>query len=716
MSRYRRHVDEILKLMSDQSRIRNVGIVAHIDHGKTTLSDSLLSASGYLSDELAGSVRALDYLEEEQLRGITIKAANISLLFDYNDNSYLVNLVDTPGHVDFTGNVTRALRVIDGVIVVVDSVEGIMAQTETVTRQALSENIKPVLFINKIDRLINELKLSESEIQARLQNIILEFNNLIDSYSDEGFKSDWKVNPLDGSAFFGSALDGWGFNYEIFNKKNIRFRFIIEKYKNSEKSSLKNTLPVHEPVVQAVIKHVPPPRTAQKYRIAKIWSGVADSEAGGNLINCNPAGPTILAVSSIIYDPKLKYTIVARIFSGTVRRGDTLIALSDKSKHTVNQVFLLMGPSRELISEAKAGNIIGLSGLAGIKSGETLVQEGFDNKMIPFEQIRYVSEPVMTVSLEPVKLAQLPDLINSLEILVIQDPNLRISINKETGEYLLSGIGELHLEITINKLREKGFEIIASEPMVIYRETIKDTLERAVESSSFIRKITLKLGPLSDEMISFLSKYGSEPVDQTKILNTFKRNFKDNPIAERTIWVFPNENILVSDLPEINSKISEALIQIIRSKLAAGLLCEDHVRGIMVRIKELDLDEKKLNLAELTSMLNNLFNQVYNDCNPILLEPIYKIQITSPQEFVGKISTLLSQKRGRVESILEGKNTVTINGYMPVKETFELSDELRSKTSGKAFWQTQFYNWQPLGEKEAEHVVREIRERKGLQT
>ncbi|WEU40983.1 MAG: GTP-binding protein [Candidatus Odinarchaeum yellowstonii] len=715
MSRYRKHLNEILTLMEDQSKIRNVGIVAHIDHGKTTLSDSLLSASGYLSDELAGSVRALDYLEEEQLRGITIKAANISLLFNYNADSYLVNLVDTPGHVDFTGNVTRALRVIDGVIIVVDSVEGVMAQTETVTRQALSENIKPVLFINKIDRLINELKLSESEIQARLQNIIIEFNSLIESYSEDRFKSNWKINPINGSAFFGSALDRWGFNYEIFSKRNLKFKFIIEKYKNNEKSLLKSALPIHEPVIQAIINHLPSPREAQKYRIDKIWSGSLESEAGDYLTRCESSGPVILAVSSVLYDPKLKYTLIARIFSGTIRRGQVLVSLSDKSTHTVNQLFLIMGPSREPIDKATAGNIIGITSNVNIKSGETLVQEGFDNKMIPFEQIRYVSEPVMTVSLEPVKLTQLPELIEALELLVIQDPNLKISINKETGEYLLSGIGELHLEITIKKLREKGFDIIASEPMVIYRETIKNQMELTVEpTSQFIKKLGLKLAPLDEDIISFLARYSNEISDQKKIFNILKRSFKDNPFIEKIMCVFPNENILVSDVPEINPKISEILIQVFKSKLAAGLLCEEPVRGMLIYIKELDLDEKKLNIVELTSILNDLFNQIYNSCSPLLLEPIYRIQVTSHPEFVGKISTLISQRRGRVETIIEGRNTVTINGFIPVRETFKLSDELRSKTSGRAFWQMQFHNWQPLGKKEEEQVVRELRERKGL--
>ncbi|MEM2568032.1 MAG: GTP-binding protein, partial [Candidatus Bathyarchaeia archaeon] len=190
-----RQTSEILKLMHRKENIRNIGIIAHIDHGKTTMTDSLLAEAGLLSPRIAGKARTLDYLEEEQKRGITIKTANISLLHEIGGSPYVINLVDTPGHVDFTGKVTRALRAVDGVVVVVDAVEEVMVQTETVTRQALEERVRPVLFINKVDRLIRELKLTPEEIQDKFTRIIRDFNSLIELYGEPDFKEKWKVDP-----------------------------------------------------------------------------------------------------------------------------------------------------------------------------------------------------------------------------------------------------------------------------------------------------------------------------------------------------------------------------------------------------------------------------------------------------------------------------------------------------------------------------------------
>jgi elongation factor 2 len=299
-----RQITNILALMSKKDSIRNLGILAHIDHGKTTLTDSLLSGTGLLSPSVAGSARVLDYLEEEQKRGITLKTANISLLYRTADASFIVNLVDTPGHVDFTGKVTRALRTIDGAVVVVDAVEEVMAQTELVLRQALEERVRPVLFVNKIDRLITELKLTEEQIQKKFTHIISLFNDLIEIYGESPFKEKWKANPAEGNVAFGSALHRWGFTLEMARERNMRFSDIMNAYENMAYEKLAKQLPLHTAILDMAVRHVPNPFEAQKYRVEKIWKGNVASEHGKAMTNCDDNGPIIACISNVQSDSK----------------------------------------------------------------------------------------------------------------------------------------------------------------------------------------------------------------------------------------------------------------------------------------------------------------------------------------------------------------------------------------------------------------------------
>src|SRR4030043_132612 len=248
-----RQTAEILRLMGKKEPVRNLGVIAHIDHGKTTLTDSLLAGAGLLSSKVAGSARVLDYLEEEQKRGITIKTANISLLYRTANSSFIINLVDTPGHVDFTGKVTRALRSIDGAIVVVDAVEEVMAQTEIVVQQALQERVHPILFINKTDRLITEMKLNQTRIQEKLNRIIQNYNYLIEIHAEQRFKKEWRANPKKDNVIIGSALHRWGFTLTTAKEKGIKFNDILNAYNKNEHEKLAKALPIHKAILDAAI-------------------------------------------------------------------------------------------------------------------------------------------------------------------------------------------------------------------------------------------------------------------------------------------------------------------------------------------------------------------------------------------------------------------------------------------------------------------------------
>ncbi len=355
-----KQIAQIQQLISRKELIRNIGIIAHIDHGKTTLADSLLAGAGLLSTVMAGQARVLDYLEEEQKRKITLKTANITLLYKTSDNPYIINLVDTPGHVDFTGKVTRALRVIDGAVVVVDAVEEIMAQTEIVTRQALEERVRPVLFINKVDRLITELHLTEEQIQKKLDHIISSFNDLLELYCEEPFKNQWKVNGSLGNVAFGAALHGWGFTLNIAKEKGVKFSDIIKAYERGEGAKLQKTIPVYEAIFEMVIKKFPNPREAQAYRIQEIWDGHVDSFIGKALIECSDEGPAVFCVTNVYSDDNSGTVATGRLFSGTVRKGKRLHLVDALSETVVEQVAIDMGSLREEVDSASAGNLMSL--------------------------------------------------------------------------------------------------------------------------------------------------------------------------------------------------------------------------------------------------------------------------------------------------------------------------------------------------------------------
>ncbi|MEM4726552.1 MAG: GTP-binding protein, partial [Nitrososphaerales archaeon] len=375
------------------------------------MSDSLLAACGLLSPSVAGQALALDYMDLEQQRQMTIKAANVTLYYEYNNTPYVLNMIDTPGHIDFTGRVTRSLRAIDGAVVVTDAVEGVMTQTETVTRQALEERVRPVLYINKIDRLVKELRLTPERMQQWLAGIVNDFNHLISIYAEPEYKEKWKVSIQDNSVSFGSAKDRWGFNLEIAQKKGIRFSDVYDAYTKGTASELAQNFPLHEAILSMVIKHHPPPDVAQRYRIPRIWKGDLDSEVGKALLNCDENGPIVMMVTNVVVDPQAGVVATGRLFSGTVRDGDKVYLIGSKREERIQSVNMFMGPYREIIGVLGAGNIPALLGLEHARAGETISSI---KDLVPFESIKYVSEPVVTVAVEPKHPRDLPKLVDVL--------------------------------------------------------------------------------------------------------------------------------------------------------------------------------------------------------------------------------------------------------------------------------------------------------------
>src|SRR5438105_5726814 len=465
---------DILRIIGNKEQIRNFGVIAHVDHGKTTMSDSLLASSGIISPSVAGQALALDSMKLEQDRQMTIVQANVTLLYEANGEEYVINMIDTPGHIDFTGRVTIRLRSIDGAVVVSDSVEGIMTQTETVTRQALEERVRPVLYINKIDRLIKELRLPPEKMQEWLLDIITNFNRLIDIYAEPEYKEKWQVSIQDGSVSFGSAKDKWGFNSDVMKKKGISFKDIYAAYaEGGDIKALAEKAPLYDAVLGMVVKHHPSPDVAQKYRIPKIWKGDLESDLGKAHLNCDDNGTTVMMIVNMTVDPAAGPVAIGRLFSGKIKDGDRVHIIDTKREGRIQSVNFFMGNQREMVGELAAGNIPALLGLEHARAGQTLSTVA---GVHTFEGIHYVSEPVVQMAVEPKHPKDLPKLVEALNRITIEDPNLVVKINEESGETIIAGMGVLHLEIATALIADAKVEVVTSQPLINYRETIRTSV------------------------------------------------------------------------------------------------------------------------------------------------------------------------------------------------------------------------------------------------
>jgi elongation factor 2 len=587
--------------MSRKEDIRDIGIIAHIDHGKTTMTDSLLAEAGLLSPKIAGEARALDYLEEEQKRGITIKTANISLLHEMGGKSYVINLIDTPGHVDFTGKVTRALRAIDGVVVVVDAVEEVMVQTETVTRQALAERVKPVLFINKVDRLIRELKLSSDEVQKKLLRIIRDFNNLIEIYGEPELKDKWKVDAAKGTVAFGSALHKWGFTLDMAQQKGIKFSDIVETYKKEQWQGLPEKLPIHTAILDMVVKHHPNPIEAQKYRVPKIWKSDIDSEIGQAMLHCRDDGPTVMCITLAQLDPHAGLVATGRLFSGEVKEGDQVYLLGARKDYRIQQVSMYMGAFREVVGRIGAGNISALLGLDLARAGETLVDIAHRDVMVPFERIKYVSEPVVTIAIEPKHPRELPRLVDAMHRLAIEDPNLVTTINTETGEYLLSGMGELHLEIACKFLKDftgGTLEIITSKPIVVYRESVSGQGVLAMaKSPNKHNKFWIQVESLEEKVIEMIEKGDISEIMNRKQMGAILHKEAGWPAneARKVLALEEHRNMIIDATKGVQymREVKDTIIAGFRWGAESGPLAGEPMRGVKVRLLDAQLHEDR---------------------------------------------------------------------------------------------------------------------------
>jgi elongation factor 2 len=524
---------------------------------------------------------------------------------------------------------------------------------------------------------------------------------------------------------FGSALHKWGLTIPIAQKAGIKFSEIVKAYEKGgeEVSRLADEFPLYRAILDMVVQHIPSPRAAQKYRIPKIWRGDIDSEIGKSMLNCDPKGPLVICVSKMVADPHAGLVATGRVFSGTATSGDEVYLMMAKSTGRIQQVGLYMGPYREVVDRVLAGNIVALLGLDNARAGETVVGIDYKDSMVPFEKLAYISEPVVTVAIEPKKSADLPRLVDTLRKMAIEDPTLHVKINEETGEYLISGMGTLHLEIALWDLRQRtgGMEVDVSPPIVVYRESIKGSAGPIEgKSPNKHNRIYISIEPLDEVTIKLLST-GAVYEDQdwrvrAKILRSEAGWDADEARGIMAIDQYLNIFVDVTKGIQYLRDIKDTLISAFRWSMEAGPLAQEPIRGVKVKLVDAMVHEDPAHRgpAQIMPATKNAIFAAFLSASPILLEPVLKLEAKVPQEFVSGLLRVITSKRGKIIAMEDQKLLMFVRCHIPVSETFDLSDQIRGATQGRCFWSTEFSHWGVVPQQLAEELIRQIRKRKGL--
>ncbi|XP_041659098.1 elongation factor 2-like [Cheilinus undulatus] len=842
-------VDQIRSIMDKKSNIRNMSVIAHVDHGKSTLTDSLVSKAGLIASGCAGEARFTDTRKDEQERCITIKSTAISMYYELGDNDlafikqckdgngFLINLIDSPGHVDFSSEVTAALRVTDGALVVVDCVSGVCVQTETVLRQAIAERIKPVLMMNKMDRALLELQLEPDELYQTFQRIVENVNVIISTYGEDecGPMGNIMIDPVVGTVGFGSGLHGWAFTLKqfaemyvakftkdpncqqkqmspddrckkvtdmmkklwgdryfdpkagkfsktatgpegqklprtfcqlvldpifkvfdaIMNFKKDETAKLIEKLdvkldaedKEKEgkpllKAVMRRWLPAGDALLQMITIHLPSPVTAQKYRCELLYEGPGDDDAAMGIKNCDPKAPLMMYISKMVpTSDKGRFYAFGRVFSGVVSTGLKVRIMGpnftpgkkeDLYLKPIQRTILMMGRYVEPIEDVPCGNIVGLVGVDQflVKTGTITTFEQAHNMRV----MKFSVSPVVRVAVGAKNPADLPKLVEGLKRLSKSDPMVQCII-EESGEHIIAGAGELHLEICLKDLEEDHacISLKKSDPVVSYRETVNEESDQMCLSKSPNKhnRLFMKCRPFPDGL--------ADQIDAGKICARQEVKVRTRALVEqyewdvgeaRKIWCFgpegtgPNLLIDVTKGVQYLNEIKDSVVAGFQWATKEGVLCEENMRAIRFDIHDVTLHTDAIHRGggQIIPTARRVLYACQLTAQPRLMEPVYLVEIQCPEQVVGGIYGVLNRKRGHVfeESQLMGTPMFMVKAYLPVNESFGFTADLRSNTGGQAFPQCVFDHWQILpgdpndASTKAAQVVAETRKRKGL--
>jgi len=836
-------VDQVRSCMDKKRNIRNMSVIAHVDHGKSTLTDSLVAKAGIIAAAKAGETRATDTRKDEQERCITIKSTAISMYFEMDpkdlafckqekakapDGSdecgFLINLIDSPGHVDFSSEVTAALRVTDGALVVVDCVSGVCVQTETVLRQAIAERIRPVLFMNKMDRALLELQLEQEELFQTFSRIVENVNVIVATYADDdGPMGIVRVDVNNASVGFGSGLHGWAFTLKQFaemyaskfgvdtdkmmkklwgenffnpktkkwsknkdndNKRSFNMyvldpiymvfdaimnfkkdqveklmgklttangKLVKDVLKHEEKEMegkplmkcvMRNWLPAGEAMFQMIVIHLPSPVTAQKYRAELLYEGPPDDEACMAIKACDPNGPLMMYVSKMVpTSDKGRFYAFGRVFAGKVATGQKCRIMGpnyvpgkkdDLYEKSIQRTILMMGGRVEAIEDVPAGNICGLVGVDQflVKTGTlTTLKEAHNMKVMKFSV-----SPVVRVAVEPKNPADLPKLVEGLKRLSKSDPMVQCII-EESGEHIIAGAGELHLEICLKDLEEDHAQIPLkkSDPVVSYRETVSEESTQMCLSKSPNKhnRLFMRAVPMPDGLAEDIDNGEVNPRDDFKVRARYLAEKYEYDVTEaRKIWCFGPEttgpNIFVDCTKGVQylNEIKDSCVAGFQWASKEGVLCDENMRSVRFNLYDVALHADAIHRGggQIIPTARRVLYACVLTAEPRLMEPVYLVEIQCPENAVGGIYGVLNRRRGHVfeEAQTPGTPMFVVKAYLPVNESFGFTADLRSNTGGQAFPQCVFDHWQILpGDPMQENtkpnsIVEDTKKRKGL--
>ena len=830
-------IEKVREIMKNPQNIRNISVIAHVDHGKTTLSDSLIAKAGIISSSDAGQKCLLDFEDLEKEKGITIKSTSISLYFSYNpeilknpenlqnpeilqNHEFLINMIDSPGHVDFSSEVTAALRVTDGALVVVDSVEGVCVQTETVLRQAMQEKVRPILIVNKVDRQILELKADSETIYQNFIKVIDGVNVVISNYEQPDMGNLY-VEPSRGNVSFGAGKDCWAFTLRTFAKMYARkfkvseeslmqrfwgdnyYDYETKKWSDDDRNTQgKNVLKrgfcsfVMEPIIKVtkaimesnheqlekllisleielkkeekllkskellkivmsrwmnaadtllemIVLHLPSPKEAQKYRSAYLYEGPLDDECSRSIRECDPKGPLMVYVSKMIPNSdQTRFFAFGRVFSGTISTGQTIRILGpnyqangseDLFEKKISGLVIMMGKGKESIVDVPCGNTVGILGIDNFLTKTGTLTDNLNAHCI--RNMKYSVSPVVKVAVEPKNMADLPKLLEGLKKLAKSDSLVQCSLN-ETGQNIIAGSGELHIEACIYDLLHKytnNLDIKISEPTVTYKETIlaKSSMECMVKTPNHHNRLYCQAEPLTDLLSESIEKSLITRNEDAKLRSKkLVEEFQWEKEASMKIWCFGPENqgpnILVDLTKGIQymNEIKDSISTAFQHATKEGVLAEEELRGVRFNICDAKLHPDSIHRGpgQMIPAARKLFNGAEYTAEPRMVEPIFLCEITTNLEGLKGVRNCLNKRRGVfLEEIqVTGTPMYMVKAHLPVAESFGFTGLLRSLTGGVAFPQCVFSHWQIIMGDPFDvngkvcGLVKDIRMRKGL--